>query len=91
MLKPRHRWVEIIGLVVAIGGAAGALGKWVFTAPTEAEFKDHESRLKATEQGQAVTNAKIDGMRDDVAGIKASQTDLKVDIRDIRGLLERRR
>jgi hypothetical protein len=87
-LKPKTNWREIVLFVIALAGGAAALGKWVFTAPTQADYQGHDVRLKSVEQDHAVLRATVDGLRMDVAKQDAhfDKIEIKLD-----KLIDRRR
>jgi hypothetical protein len=67
-LKPRHSgWIEVAAFGLALLGSAAALAKWVFTAPTQEDYRGHDQRLKAVELDHAVLKATVDGLRVDVS------------------------
>ncbi len=88
-------YAAIVTLVVTVIGSLAAVGKWVFTTPTQVDYQAHEARLKTVELDHAVLKANFDGLRNDVSGeVKAHEEfrrDYRVDIRDLRQLIERRR
>ena len=88
-LKPhRPPWLAIGGFVLTLLAASAGAAKWLFTAPTQADYQAHDVRLKGVEQDHAVLKANVDGLRVDVAKQEAhfDKIEVKLD-----RLLDRRR
>jgi hypothetical protein len=84
-LKPKHPpWLAIAGFVITLLGAAAALGKWVFTAPTKEDYSGLEMRTKTVEMDHAVLKANVDGMRNDLADVKNVTKDINTQLMQLR-------
>ena len=76
-LRPKHPpWLAIGGFLVALlTGAAGA-AKWIYSAPTQEDYRDLGNRTKAVELDHAVLKANVDGMRSDLMDVKTPTKDM---------------
>jgi hypothetical protein len=83
-LKPRHNWLAVAAFVLTLLGSAAALGKWVFTAPTKDDYSSLENRTKAVELDHAVLKAGVEGMRSDLADVKAATKDINAQLMQLR-------
>lgn len=88
-LKPHTNWLALGGFLLAALGAAAALGKWVFTAPTKEDYTGLEVRTKTVELDHAVLKANVDGMRSDLSEVKSATKEINSQIMQLR--IERRR
>ena len=69
-LRPHTPWFSIVGPLLAIGSVVGGGIWWAAKAPDPAEFKRVQDNVAEIRTGQALTQQRVDGLRDDVSGIK---------------------
>lgn len=75
-LRPRHNWVAICAFALALLGSAAAAARWAFTAPTREDYDGLSNRTRTVETDHAVLKAGVEGMRNDLADVKASTKDI---------------
>lgn len=77
-----RRWIFgiVAGLVITIGGYGFVRA---ITAVSATEFKKQDNRIDSLETQQAVTNAKLDTIIEDVGEVKELIKDLQDDVKSI--------
>jgi hypothetical protein len=88
-LRPQPNWLAVGGFAVALLTGAAALGRWVWTAPTQEDYRGLDSRTKSVELDHAVLKATFEGVRVDVSELKSLAKDTNAQIQQLR--TERRR
>ncbi len=85
-LKPQHHtnWLAVGGFSIALLGSAAGLARWAFTAPTRDEYEMVRSKVTSVEQDHAVLKAGVEGMRSDMADVKAATKEINAKLMELR-------
>ncbi len=83
-LKPHTNWLAVGGFAITLLGAAAAMGKWVFTAPTREDYESVRNKVTNVEQDHAVLKAGVEGMRSDLADVKQATKDINTTLMQLR-------
>jgi|GEM_PF-4077371 len=80
-LRPQTHWTAIVGPILAIASVIGGGIWWAARSPDPADFKKSQNDIFEIRLNQSSTQKDVQGLRDDVSGIKI----------DLKQLLQQRR
>ena len=90
LLKPKHNWVAILGVLAGVAGTAWGIARWAATVPTGEDFKQATNRAWEMQLKIDHTADKVDRLQNDVSDVKSTVNEIRVNVGSLKEIRRNR-